>query len=302
MTSSNLALDSQHGEIAAFKPFPFLVLPAKIRNKVYFFVTLGRIPIVRLRNVSSGTDSISLFGLANANKQLRVDFLPLLMSNIEITVQLSDYPAFLTTFYGPGFEFPRPIRVRIAANAGGAGHLTSWDVMPLILAKATAPGLRLMVRELPDRAASSWLLEYERTKNSYTHTLAWRIGGRIEYNPFRYELYGTSRVALIRDVRSGYVSEIRFRYICNKKPAWSLVVRKMAGGLGDGEVKKVLLHCRTLRNGMLGWNRIFSTVTIKVMDLKGNHVEEWFSPAWMHGNESIHKKVGKEWMKTMPGA
>jgi hypothetical protein len=49
-------------------------------------------------------------------------------------------------------------------------------------------------------------------KNLYTHNLAWRIGGRIEYKPWQYTLYGTSRAALRRDVKFGYIPEMRVRW------------------------------------------------------------------------------------------
>jgi hypothetical protein len=54
--------------------------------------------------------------------------------------------------------------------------------------------------------------QYRRMKNLYTHNPAWRIGSRIEYNPWQYTLYGTSRAALRRDVKFDYIPEIRFRW------------------------------------------------------------------------------------------
>jgi hypothetical protein len=288
MASSNLVLDSQHGHIATSKPFPFLDLPGEIRNKIYEFIIRSRDPIIRLKKVHRGTDAHSFFGLANTNKKLRAEFGPLLMSGIRFHVQLLDYPAFVAFFFGPDFQFSRPLRVQIKVE-NRVQHTFSWDMKPLILAKATTPGLDLMLYDHPYSRA-------ELPNYNYISDLAWLIGGRVKGSPWQYTLYGASR-ALLRDIKSGYISDIRIRDVRYRGPAWYLVVRKKEGGLRNGEMWKFWNHCRILCNRAGGWDTILANVTIKVVDFQGKHVEEWFTRGWTQFLPTLDKKVGKEWWK-----
>jgi hypothetical protein len=212
----------------------------------------------------------------------------LLMSGIRFHVQLLDYPAFVAFFFGPDFQFSRPLRVQIKVE-NRVQHTFSWDMKPLILAEATTPGLDLMLYDHPYSRA-------ELPNYNYISDLAWLIGGRVEGSPWQYTLYGASR-ALLRDIKSGYISDIRTRDVRYRGPAWYLVVRKKEGGLRNGEMWKFWNHCRILCNRAGGWDTILANVTIKVVDFQGKHVEEWFTRGWTQFPPTLDKKVGKEWWK-----
>jgi hypothetical protein len=200
MASLDAAPTSQHSQLAAPQPFRFLDLPSEIRNKAYDSILCDREPNVRLKKVEQGTDmKHNFFGLANVNRQLRAEFGPLRMSNMGYIVPLIHYSAFVATFFRPISRYPRPLRVRIEIGLSQVGHDFSWDMKPLMLAKATTPGLHLIVTRVPYEYPSDY-------RFNYMLNIAWLVGGSNS------GIYGP-RKALLRDVKPGYISDIHFKWI-----------------------------------------------------------------------------------------
>jgi hypothetical protein len=266
MASFDPAPAGQPSQTTIAKPFRFLDLPAEIRNKVYDFVLCGRESNFRLNKIAERTDtSHSSIGLAEANKQLHAEFGPLRASNMGYIVPLIDYPAFVATFFGPNSEYPRPLRVRIEIGLSGVDYDFSWDMKPLMLAKATTSGLRLTISKEGGCCDIS----------PYLFSIAWLSGGRA-HGSLRAWGHKIAR-ALRRDVKSGYISTIQFNWMQTRceRPTWLLVIKKKKGGLRDEEVRRCESYCSVLRWMFSSLFDDAADITIKVTDLEGSHVEEW---------------------------
>jgi hypothetical protein len=129
---------------------------------------------------------------------------------------------------------------------------------------------------------------------SYISNIAWLLGVRGDVISWAYAPLESHR-ALLQDIKSGYISAISFDWIQTKcgRPTWHLTVKKKAGGLRDGELKIFHGYCDMLRRLPGVWPFHYTDVTVKITDLEGGHIEEWYA----YVNRLMCKKVGREWWK-----
>jgi hypothetical protein len=97
----------------------------------------------------------------------------------------------------------------------------------------------------------------------------------------------------MKDIKAGYISDVRLRVRRDKKLEWRFVVRKDSGGIGPAEVKVFEAYCLMLQ--IVAKDRgHFVDVTFKVVDSEGRYVEEWYAFKGM----VLRKKIGKVWWKS----
>jgi hypothetical protein len=143
------SVDDMSDPTTKSNPFPFLRLPSELRNLVYSSTLPKPNTAIFLRyNPTTTEDGRGVFALINVNKQVRAEFRLLLMNdahNWNLRVCFTDYPAFVKTFFPPDSTKPRPLNVRVYIEIDNYRTTRSYDMRPLMLAKATTRGLQLKV-------------------------------------------------------------------------------------------------------------------------------------------------------------
>jgi hypothetical protein len=127
------------------KSLQFLRLPPEIRNQIYDLTLPNSNIFVRLKHLNADSSlSTEFFGLANANKQIRAEYRPLLIEGIKIQLRLRDYPDFIKTFYEVGSPRPQPLLVQISVGIEDVPNSAfTCNKRPLILARASTRRLHL---------------------------------------------------------------------------------------------------------------------------------------------------------------
>jgi hypothetical protein len=249
---SNASTSSATADTASF---PFLKLPAELRNHVYAFLLAALPKLVPLRDpdASASARGSDFFALGSAKKQLRIEFWPLLLRTVKMQLHLRDLPSFINTFYRPNAGGPRPLHVRVNVDVESG---FTWDMRPLMLAKATTRGLHLEFR-LVSEDEKAFELQSQLSK-------ALRPASR----------------SMLQRVRNGSISQIQFKWNCFGTHRWAITVRKKCGGLENAEVGRFRDCCRLLRiTTSFFWmiqvtqEKVF--VNIHVVDFDGKRVENW---------------------------
>jgi len=265
--------DSANPTIAEPKAFPFFCLPAELRNNVYAFILEHVKKTISLKHVNSGTnETCSYFGLSTANKLVRAEFRPLLMDRIfKIKIRLRDYPDFVDTFYRSGGKEVKPLKVEILVGVEERLGPFRWGMTPLMMARASTRGLCLKFTLVRTDVLTAYTRRFD---------LMWTMSTTLS---------GACR-GLLREVASGRVADVQLKTLRYNRPELTLVVVKKAGGLRDQEIVKFERYCHALQGEKMRWGYIVD-ITIKVVDSKGKHVEEW----WAYRGEMLFKKTGKDW-------
>jgi hypothetical protein len=251
-TMSNASTSSA---TAGTTSFPFLKLPAELRNHVYALVLAALPKLVALRrpDASANVRGSNYFALGSASKQLRIEFWPLLLGTAKLQPRLCDFPGFIDTFYRPDAGGLRPLHVRVNVDVESC---FTWDMRPLMLAKTTTRGLHLEFR-----------LVSEDEK-------ALKLQSQLS------EALGPASRSMLQRVRNGSISQIQFKWNRFGTHRWAITVRKKCGGLQKVEVGRFRDYCRLLRIrtsvfwlGQVAQEKVF--VNIHVVDFDGKRVENW---------------------------
>ncbi|OAL03400.1 hypothetical protein IQ06DRAFT_365941 [Phaeosphaeriaceae sp. SRC1lsM3a] len=246
---------------------PVLLLPPKIHNYVYDYLVKPPKQTIRLKRDLSNNGTWSLISFANGSKQLRAELRPLVFKNVKLQVWLRDYPAFVDAFYRLDNADHPPLHVRLLVGRDLCPPCTI-DMHPLLLAKSMTRELHVEVERLPSCPSKH----------------------RGYFDSVRGLLSGPSR-RLLRDVESGYMTYIKFRYEKRTSQVFlTITISKRAGELTPAELAKCEQYYGLFNNH---FNPI--RLTIKATDLCGKHVEEWFG----RGRYPPRKKIGKDWLENM---
>lgn len=227
------------------KPLPILRFPAEIRNKVYSHLISPQARGKWLKRVPANQGTWSRLGLANSNKQLRAKFRPLIFNNNTFIVELNNYPLFRH-----GNAGNPPLRLGIFAGR----DVEVPDVMDfhtLFLAKSLDRDLDLSLH----------------------------LGCKI----FQTDAFGMWYLCkrdhelrrLFRDIKSGFISRLALvKRQTGSGADWEIATSIEAGGLNPGEIIWIGEHCRYLLSAC---SPLPVSCAVKVTDLSGKCVEEWFA-------------------------
>jgi hypothetical protein len=142
--------DSLQETIIEVQSFPFLRLPAELRNRIYELATPEEKTWTPLKHVTLNTNGKCVFfGLAGVCKQVRTEYAPLLFSS-KFRIRLVDLAAWVTTFYEANRgTMVKPLDLDVAIGIEDIQAERSWDKHSLSKAKATTRGLRIQFSPIP---------------------------------------------------------------------------------------------------------------------------------------------------------
>jgi hypothetical protein len=152
------------------------------------------------------------------------------------------------------------------------------DILPALLARANNRGLRIKVDSL--RLQLEEAFPDDRTGGLRAHDLAFSTSNILS---------GSCR-GLMCAIKSGYITGVHLKTKTRQLPEWCLTITKKSGGLRDMEIAR--FDC--IVDALQGDERCpgyIVDITIKVVDLQGKHVEEWYA----YRGQMLRKKVGRNW-------
>jgi hypothetical protein len=255
------------------RPFPFLNLPAELRNRVYDAIIKDLPPFAKLTHDPSNVGCQTGFlGLVTANKQLRAEFHAMLMAKIKMEVALRDHIEFFNTFFPTKtklLQLPRPLHVWVTVDreSRDAGV---WDMRPFLIAKATTLYLHLDVR--PSYMSNPGFMSLPCLgPKDRAGQLAWNLDSALERTPR----------SVFRDFEAGYIAdfEVHMPQPNDLRGRWHLTIKKLCGGLTECEVDRFQTYSTALVDReRRGWPAFTSSkLMLHVVDFEGKLVEEWFT-------------------------
>ena len=124
----------------------------------------------------------------------------------------NQYPAFVKTFFEPESMPTRPLRVRVCLENDNVWQTQSYNMLPLMLAKATSRGVSLQIDLPPYIRAKDYSTATKTNRGIVTappggHDMdrerwVWHVMDRERW-------FDTQRRRrLLQDVKSGYISDV----------------------------------------------------------------------------------------------
>ncbi|KAF1843496.1 uncharacterized protein K460DRAFT_146315 [Cucurbitaria berberidis CBS 394.84] len=253
------------------KPFPFLHLPAEIRNQVYQYVSAdieGPLRLYHILPCYHRKSNSSYISLNTVCRQIRAEFHPLFYHNTKIVIRLDDFSSFIRTYLdtaASAYSITQIAKVTVENCDAILSREQGWDILPLLQDKALNR----------DR---KW---------------SFQVGWRSPMCQTLNKVVNCPTRRLLGDIKSGIFSEIRFCQWAAQSGyvrTWKLVVRKREDKLNHQEKKNMERYCQWMSvnslDGMPLWNRLdsgnFETeslvgVEIFVCNARGRMVEKY---AW----------------------
>ena len=225
------------------KPFPFLRLPAEIRNRVYEYATAEMKRPLRLYHILPCYDrdsEHSYIGLNTICRQVRAEFRPLFYRNLEVVIHLRDLRPFLRTFFSAAIIKDLPTMDLTVETVGFCiSQEEEWDILPLLQAKAI-------------NRQQCW---FDANCNESSHGFSWQLrawtsfSGTEEICDSLNKMVNSPPCSFLGDIKSDVFSEIRF---CRADERalngwiWKLVVRKKEGKLNEQEKNRMERYSKEL--------------------------------------------------------
>lgn len=260
------------------KPFPFLRLPAEIRNRIYEYATAD-IPL-RLRHSLPFHDrdrKQGYIGLNTVCRQVRAEFHPLFYRDCVVLIKLCDFRSFLRTFLSAAAINDTPItNLYVKVDHYHLSQREDWDILPLLQAKALK------------RHQQWWFWALHDDPWSPYRQKSW-----LKLNELRdafNNIVNSSPRSFLGDIKSGMFSEIRFCRADGKASHewnWKLVVRKKEGKLNEQEKKRMEEYCKQLAVRCRTDIEDFFGVQIFVTNTRGKLVEKYVWNAKMSRMEML---------------
>lgn len=277
------------------KPFPFLLLPAELRNHIYENLLIDSKPKIKLRHNACAADSpISttgggFFAFTAVCKQIRKEFQPMLANSYETIEIRSKYMfKFFDTFSARPFR-PKFLHIRVLLE--DVTEEFKCDMRSFFDFRFSAPrGYKCYITGPPWFASTSpRVFDHVKVLQTLLHA-------------------GNISRAFRADLKSGYISNVTYELKSDHLQLWTLTISKHTVGLQNSEIEALTRYCEHL---CFRKEPSEKAINIKVQNHRGRVFEEymWVRTYYMKHRDGVDQldwecrlweKIGKARWK-IPG-